>query len=77
MQTGFAYVRDGLLFFHKEARYEPGRNPACLWLKPSMTADMLGIPDTVGMGADVGRPTPSKVVTKVTARAAQTDAMAT
>jgi len=35
---------DGLLFYHKEARYTPGQSPLVLWLKTYMLPEILGIP---------------------------------
>jgi hypothetical protein len=35
---------DGLLFYHSEANYVPGRTPLVGWLKPHMMATVLGVP---------------------------------
>lgn len=35
---------DGLLFYHSEAHYVPGRTPLVGWLKPHMMATVLSIP---------------------------------
>ena len=34
---------DGLLFFHKQARYYIGRSPLVLWLKPHMVREIIGM----------------------------------
>lgn len=35
---------DGLLFYHSEAHYVPGRTPLVGWLKPHMMATVLSVP---------------------------------
>jgi snurportin-1 len=35
---------DGILFFHKLARYHLGRCPLVLWLKPHMVSEILRVP---------------------------------
>jgi snurportin-1 len=35
---------DGLLFYHSEAHYFPGRTPLVGWLKPHMMATVLSVP---------------------------------
>ncbi|XP_074651947.1 snurportin-1-like [Tubulanus polymorphus] len=37
---------DGLLFYHKKARYTFGSTPLVLWLKPYMLPEILGVPAT-------------------------------
>lgn len=49
-------------------RYVPERNPACLWLKPNMTEEVLGIADhtTMDGGAPgAGRQPPKRVLNKI------------
>lgn len=40
----FEYDLDGILFYHKEAHYEPGCSPLVGWLKVFMIPEILGIP---------------------------------
>lgn len=40
----FDYDLDGILFYHKEAHYEPGCSPLVGWLKAFMVPEILGIP---------------------------------
>ena len=35
---------DGLLFYHKKARYTFGATPLVVWLKPYMLPDILSLP---------------------------------
>eukprot|EP00041_Stephanoeca_diplocostata_P020890 m.477876 g.477876 ORF g.477876 m.477876 type:complete len:396 (-) comp21689_c0_seq11:2485-3672(-) len=42
--TPYPFEIDGLLFFHNECHYTPGKTPLSLWLEPSMLAEVLGIP---------------------------------
>jgi len=35
---------DGLLFYHSQAHYIPGKTPLVGWLKPHMMSTVLGIP---------------------------------
>ncbi|XP_025025557.1 snurportin-1 isoform X3 [Python bivittatus] len=39
----FSFEVDGLLFYHKEAHYNPGSTPLVGWLRPYMVSDILGI----------------------------------
>uniref|UniRef100_A0ACB8E5G5 Uncharacterized protein n=1 Tax=Sphaerodactylus townsendi TaxID=933632 RepID=A0ACB8E5G5_9SAUR len=34
---------DGLLFYHRQAHYNPGSTPLVGWLRPYMVSDILGI----------------------------------
>ncbi|XP_015676243.1 snurportin-1 [Protobothrops mucrosquamatus] len=39
----FPFEVDGLLFYHKQAHYNPGSTPLVGWLRPYMVSDILGI----------------------------------
>ena len=59
-------------------RYVPTRNPACLWLKPNMTVELLGIEDKVSMDPKepgYGRQTPKSVAASIQERKTKPDDM--
>ncbi|XP_026581264.1 snurportin-1-like [Pseudonaja textilis] len=39
----FPFEVDGILFYHKQAHYNPGSTPLVGWLRPYMVSDILGI----------------------------------
>lgn len=39
----FSLQVDGILFYHKQAHYNPGSTPLVGWLRPYMVSDILGI----------------------------------
>ncbi|XP_061450976.1 snurportin-1 [Rhineura floridana] len=43
LATDFPFEVDGLLFYHKQAHYNPGSTPLVGWLRPYMVSDILGI----------------------------------
>lgn len=57
---------DGILFYHSESRYTPGKTPLVLWLKPEMVRPVLyGAEDLIEEDlfddADRGQPTESSI----------------
>ncbi|XP_054858617.1 snurportin-1 [Eublepharis macularius] len=43
LATDFPFEVDGLLFYHKQAHYNPGSTPLVGWLRPYMVSDILGM----------------------------------
>uniref|UniRef100_A0A0B8RX07 Snurportin-1 n=1 Tax=Philothamnus irregularis TaxID=1899461 RepID=A0A0B8RX07_9SAUR len=43
LTMSFPFEVDGILFYHKQAHYNPGSTPLVGWLRPYMVSDILGI----------------------------------